>query len=63
MQLILYSAYYLAIGALAVLSLFGVYILTRHGRSRSLSLLISVVYIMFFLSLLGASQVTLNSIF
>jgi len=63
LQFILYSAYYLAVGALAIFSLFGVYLLAAHGRSRLLSLTVSLVYIMIFLSLLGVSQVTLRGIF
>jgi hypothetical protein len=63
LQFILYSAYYLAIGALAIFSLFGVYLLAAHGRSRLLSLAVSLVYIVIFLSMLGVSQVTLHGIF
>lgn len=63
LQLILYGAYYIAIGVLAVLSLFGVYLLAAHGRSRILSLLVSLVYIMFFLVMLGTSEATLHKIF
>jgi hypothetical protein len=61
--LILFAVYYIAIGALAILSLFGVFILSAHGRSRVLSLLVSLVYIFFFLTMLGATEVTLHSIF
>ena len=63
LQLILYGVYYLLVGAVGILSLFGVYILTAHGRSRVLSLAVSLVYVFIFLSLLGASQITLYSIF
>jgi len=62
LQLILYSAYYIAIGVLAIFSLFGVYLLAAHGRSRLLSLVVSLVYIIFFLSMLGVTEATLHSI-
>ena len=63
LQLMLYGTYYIVIGILAILSLFGVFILTAHGRSRILSLTVSLVYVGFFLALLATSQATLASIF
>ncbi len=63
LQLILYGTYYIAIGALAIFSLFGVYLLAAHGRSRTLSLAVSLVYIVFFLTMLGATEATLHTIF
>jgi len=63
LQLIVYGAYYISIGILALLSLFGVYLLASHGRSRMLSILVSLVYIFFFLTMLGATEATLHSIF
>ena len=62
MLLILYGVYYITIGALAIFSLFGVYLLAAHGRTRLLSLLVSLVYIMFFLIMLGVTEVTLHGI-
>jgi len=60
--LILYGSYYIAIGILAIFSLFGVYLLAAHGRSRLLSLAVSLTYIVFFLIMLGVTQATLSSI-
>jgi hypothetical protein len=62
LQLILYATYYIAIGALAIFSLFGVYLLAAHGRSRLLSLIVSLAYILFFLTMLGVTEATLHSI-
>jgi hypothetical protein len=63
LQFILYAFYYIVIGILAILSLFAVYILAAHGRSRMLSLITCFVYILFFLTAFGSSQATLRSIF
>lgn len=60
--LILQVVYYIAIGVLAIFGLFGVYLLAAHGRSRILSLTVSLIYILFFLTMLGASEATLHSI-
>ncbi len=62
LQLILYATYYIAIGVLAIFSLFGVYLLAAHGRNRLISLIVSLVYIIFFLTMLGVSEATLRSI-
>jgi|GEM_PF-3490627 len=62
LSIILYGAYYIAMGVLAILSLFGVFLLAAHGRSRVLSLLVSLVYIFFFLTMLGTTEAMLHSI-
>ncbi len=54
--------YYIIIAGLALFSLFGVYILVNHGRSRYLSLSSSAIFILWFLGLLLASQTTLHSL-
>ena len=60
--LILTVIYYIVVVVLGIMSLFGVFILSAHGRSRMLSLLVSLVYIFFFLTMLGASEATLHHI-
>ncbi len=62
-QIAAYSVYYIIIGLLALASLFGVYILTAYGRSRSISLVVSLIYIVVFLILFATSQSTLHSLF
>ena len=63
LQLSIYAIYYIVIAGIAGLSLFGVYILTSYGRSRILSLAVSLIYIAVFLILFASSQSTLHSLF
>lgn len=63
LQIFIYGLYYIVIAVIAGLSLFGVYILTAYGRSRILSLVVSLVYIIIFLAMFASTQATLHSIF
>lgn len=63
LQILLYGAYYIVIAIIAALSLFGVYVLTAYGRSRTLSLIVSLIYIVIFMTMFAASQSSLHSIF
>ena len=54
--------YYLFIGVLGILSLFGIYILVTYGRTRLVVMAVSIVYIIALLSVIGASQITLHSL-
>ncbi len=48
-------AYYIIVGALTLLSFFSVYILLRYGRNVAVTVIISALYAIFFLTILGAS--------
>jgi hypothetical protein len=61
-RMIVTWTYYIIVGVIAVLSLFGVYLLAAHGRSRILSLIVSLVYIAMFLAMLGTSEATLHTL-
>lgn len=54
--------YYAITGLLCFFSIFGVYILVRHGQSRITSLIVSLVYGFFFLTILSQSFNTLGLI-
>lgn len=55
--------YYIITAILTFFSAFAVYILLRFGKNRILSLIISIVYCLFFLEILAQSYKTLQSLF
>jgi succinate dehydrogenase/fumarate reductase cytochrome b subunit len=61
-NLIIAAIYYGLVGLMTFFSAFGVYILIRYGRSRTVSTTISVIYIIFFLQVLEQSYRTLQNI-
>lgn len=61
-KLIIASIYYIIVGALALFSTFGVYILIRYGRTIPVSVLVSTMYVIFFATSLLASYSTLRSV-
>lgn len=54
--------YYVLVGAMALLSLFAIYILVRYGKTPLISLAVSIVYIIFFLTILGGSFAALQAL-
>lgn len=62
LNLLIASIYYIIVGILSLFSIFGVYVLIRYGKSTLLSFSISVFYAFIFLSILGTSYQTLQSI-
>lgn len=60
--LLVTGIYYALVLVLSVFSIFGVYLLIRYGRSRSLSLSIALAYSIFFLVLLSQSYSLLQSL-
>ncbi len=63
LQSALSAIYYVVIAVVTLFSLFGVYILTNYGRSRSISMAVSLAYITVFIILLATSYGTLRSVF
>ncbi|MCL5667044.1 MAG: hypothetical protein M1383_04720 [Patescibacteria group bacterium] len=61
-NLIVSTVYYAITGILMLFSAFAIYILIRYGRNIILTLLVSSVYILFFLSILAASHFSLNAL-
>ena len=61
-NLIIAAIYYILVGIMAFFSIFGVYVLIRYGKSRTLSVVVSIIYIIFFLQILEQSYRTLQSI-
>jgi len=61
-SLIIQAIYYILAVIMIFLAVFGVYVLLRHGEKRLLSLLVSLFFSFFFLSLLIQSYATLQSI-
>ena len=54
--------YYAIAGMLCFFSVFSVYVLIRHGQSRLTSLIVSLVFGFFFLTILAQSYTTLGLI-
>lgn len=54
--------YYVVVGALSLLSFFSVYILMRYGRNVAVTVIISVLYAIFFLTILGISYRILQTL-
>lgn len=61
-NLLISGIYYIFVGLMAFFSLFGVYILIRYGKSIIFSLVLAIVYSIFFLQILAASHATLQSL-
>jgi len=61
-NLLIAGIYFVIVGILSFFSLFGIYILTRYGKSSTLALSIDVVYCFLFLKILAESYQTLNLI-
>ena len=60
LQLTISSVYYILVAILTLFSLFAVYLLIRYGRSIVLSLTLSIVYALFFITILSQSYQTLH---
>jgi hypothetical protein len=61
-NLIIAGLYYLLTGGLCFFSIFGVYVLIRFARNTLLALVISLVFSLFFLTILSESHQTLSKI-
>ncbi len=61
-NLIITGIYYILTVMIAFFSIFGVYVLLRYGRSRTVSLSISILYSIVFLALLQLSYSTLHNL-
>jgi fatty acid desaturase len=61
-KLIIATIYYIIVGALAFFSAFAVYILLRYGRNLPVTVLVSVVYVIFFMTALASSYSALRAI-
>jgi hypothetical protein len=61
-KLIVQAFYYILVVITIFLGIFAVYVLIRYGRSRMFSLILSLVFIFFFLTALSQSYSTLQSI-
>jgi hypothetical protein len=61
-NLLIAGIYYVIATLIAFFSIFSVYILLRYGQNRALSLVVSVLYSLFFILLLQQSYSTLQSI-
>ena len=60
--LIIAGLYYIIAGIFLLFSLFTVYIFIRYGRSKTITLSTSIVYALFFISVLSVSLATLQSV-
>jgi hypothetical protein len=61
-NLLISGIYYIFVGIMGFFSLFGVYILIRYGKSIIFSLVLAVVFSIFFLQILAASHATLHTL-
>jgi uncharacterized membrane protein len=61
-KLIVQAFYYILVVIIIFLALFSVYALIRYGRSRLFSLVLSLVFIFFFLTALSQSYSTLQNL-
>jgi hypothetical protein len=61
-NLIIQAFYYILVLLVLFCSIFGIYALVRYGRSRTFSLVLSLVYIFFFLTALSQSYSALQKI-
>jgi hypothetical protein len=60
--LIIAGLYYVIAGIFLLFSLFTVYIFLRYGRTRTITLATSIIYALFFISILSVSLATLQSV-
>jgi hypothetical protein len=61
-NLIIAAFYYIIVAVLTFFSIFAVYILNRYGRTRTITLTVSAIYIIFYLQVLAQSYRTLQNI-
>ena len=61
-KLIIQVFYYILVVTTIFLAIFAVYALIRYGRSRMFSLILSLVFVFFFLTALSQSYLTLQSL-
>jgi len=61
-NLLIAGIYYVLVAFLTFFSVFGVYILIRYGKSLPFALIVSIVYALFFLTILNQSYQTLHSL-
>lgn len=61
-NLLIAGIYFVLIGFLIFFALFGVYVLVRYGQSRGMALLGSLIFALFFLTILGNSYQALLQI-
>ncbi|HVY68138.1 MAG TPA: hypothetical protein VHA30_04575 [Patescibacteria group bacterium] len=61
-NLLITGVYYVLTAALSFFAVFGVYVLIRYGKSRSLALTIAVVFCFLYLQILSQSHQALVAI-
>ncbi len=61
-NLIVQGAYYILVGLMAFFGAFGVYVLMRYGEKQLLSLIVSLLFSLFFLVILTRSYAALQNI-
>lgn len=61
-NLLISGIYYVVVGLISFLSLFGVYILLRYGKSVIFSLALAILYAIFFLQILAETYTTLHTL-
>ena len=61
-NLLIAALYYILVGLLSLFSIFGVYILVRYGKSTPFAIVVSIVYMFFFLQILSQSYQTLQGL-
>lgn len=61
-NLLITGIYFIVTGLLSLFSVFAVYVLVRYGQSKTLSVIISLFYGFFYLTILSASYANLQQI-
>jgi hypothetical protein len=61
-NLLIAGIYWVIVGIMALFSLFGVYVLLRYGANQIFSLVLSIIYGFFFLTLLFQSYQLLTAL-
>lgn len=61
-NLLIAGVYFIVTGLLSLFSVFAVYVLVRYGQSKTLSVIISLFYGFFYLTILSASYANLQQI-
>ena len=59
-NLLIAGVYFVIVGILCFFSFFGIYVFVRYGRSTYLTLIISVIFSVFFLKILSETYQSLN---
>lgn len=62
-KLIVEIVFFLAVGALAVLSIMAIYVFIRYGRTKSITIITSLVFGGLFLTGVISAYITLQNIF